>query len=92
VASKADDEAKERTRVAINNSGLNFPRKRIIINLAPAELPKDTVSLDLAIALAILQADGQISQNIDSNIFIGELGLDGKLRPIRGVIGKLLDK
>jgi magnesium chelatase family protein len=92
LASKAVDEAKERIRVAINNSGLIFPRRRIVINLAPAELPKDTPGLDLAIAMAILQTDKQISANIDNFIFIGELGLDGKIRPVRGLIGKLLNE
>jgi len=90
LASKAVDEAKERLRVAITNTGLNFPRKRIVINLAPAELPKDSTSLDLAIAIAILKAGGQITSNVDGSIFIGELGLNGDIRPVRGLIGKLL--
>lgn len=92
LASKAVDEAKERLRVAITSSGYAFPRKRILINLAPADVPKDTTSLDLAIAIAILQADGQIHKDITSSIFIGELGLDGKLRPVRGVLGKLMSQ
>lgn len=92
LASKAVDEAKERLRVAISASGYSFPRKRILINLAPADVPKDTTSLDLAIAIAILQADGQIHKNINNSIFIGELGLDGSLRPVRGILGKLMSK
>lgn len=90
LAGKAIEESKERLRVAIGACGASFPRKRIIINLAPAELPKDAVSLDLAIAIAILKADGQIESAHDSSVFIGELGLDGNVRPVRGIIGKLL--
>lgn len=90
LASKAVDEAKERLRVAISNSGYAFPRKRILINLAPADVPKDTTSLDLSIAIAILHADGQILKDISDSIFIGELGLDGSLRPVRGILGKLI--
>lgn len=92
LAGKALDESKERLRVAIASSGATFPRKKIIINLAPAELPKDAVSLDLAIAAAILKADGQIPAKLTDSIFIGELGLDGDVRPVRGIIGKLLNK
>lgn len=92
LASKAVDEAKERLRIAISAAGAEFPRKRIIINLAPAELPKDTASLDLAMALAVLSADGQIKLTEPSNIYIGELGLDGNVRAIRGLIGKLRSK
>jgi magnesium chelatase family protein len=58
--------------------------------LAPAELPKDTTSLDLVIAISILQADKQIITNLDDCIFIVELGLDGSIRPVKGLIGKLL--
>lgn len=90
LASKSVDEAKERLRVAISNSGFVFPRKRIVINLAPADLPKDTASLDLAIAMAILQADNQIKEPIGNSVFVGELGLDGSIRPVRGILGKLL--
>ncbi len=90
LAGKALDESKERLRVAIGSSGANFPRKRIIINLAPADLPKDAVSLGLGIAVAILKADSQITSKLDESIFIGELGLDGNVRPVRGIIGKLL--
>lgn len=90
LASKAVDEAKERLRAAISNSGYRFPRKRIVINLAPADIPKDTASLDLAIAIALLQADGQITGSLEDTCFIGELGLDGSLRPVRGIVGKLI--
>lgn len=89
IASKAVDESKERIRSAFTNSGLLFPRKRITINLAPGDIPKDGTSLDLAIAVSILKASEQVVIKSDS-VFIGELGLDGTLRPVRGVIGKVL--
>jgi len=87
LGNKAIDEAKERVRSAINNSLLEFPKKRITINLAPAELPKDGAHYDLPIALAILCVSGQLQQNeLDGAIFAGELALDGSLRPIKGAI------
>ena len=90
-ANKTVDESKERLRGAFTNSGLKLPKKRISINLAPADVPKDGSSLDLAIAVAILAADKQLAtlpQKYEA--FIGELGLDGTIRPVRGIIGKLL--
>ncbi|MFA6270503.1 MAG: YifB family Mg chelatase-like AAA ATPase [Candidatus Paceibacterota bacterium] len=90
-ANKAVDEAKERIRSAFANSNLELPRKRITINLAPADIPKDSTSFDLAIAVAILQASGQIKDPVGKDqLLIGELALDGSLRPVRGIIGKLL--
>jgi magnesium chelatase family protein len=87
MGSKAIDEAKERVRSAIANSQLDFPAKKFVINLAPAELPKDGSHYDLAIAVAILVASGQLHQReIEGKLFAGELGLDGRLRPIRGSI------
>lgn len=87
LGSKAIDEAKERVRSAIANSQLDFPAKKFIINLAPAELPKDGSHYDLAIAIAILTASGQLkSYEVNNAVFAGELGLDGRLRPVRGVI------
>ncbi len=87
LGNKAIDEAKERVRSAINNSFLDFPKKRITINLAPAELPKDGAHYDVPIALAILCVSGQIRQEELSNaVFAGELALDGSIRPIKGAI------
>ena len=87
LGSKAIDEAKERVRSAIANSRLDFPAKKFVINLAPAELPKDGSHYDLAIAIAILTASGQLKPyEVKDTVFAGELGLDGRLRPIRGVI------
>lgn len=86
LGNKAVDEAKERVRSAIKNSGLDFPRKRITINLAPADLPKDGSHLDLPIALSILRVSGQIPDQSDSTLMVGELSLDGSLKPINGAI------
>ena len=87
LGNKAIDEARERVRSAINNSLLEFPKKRITINLAPAELPKDGAHYDLPIALSILGVSGQIQQNeLDNAIFAGELALNGNLRPIKCAI------
>jgi magnesium chelatase family protein len=91
LGNKAVDESKERVRSAFASSKLAMPRKRITINLAPADIPKESTSMDLAIAVAILQADGQIKLGPDeTTAFIGELGLDGSVRAVRGIIGKLL--
>src|ERR1700722_12924341 len=90
-ANKAVDESRERIRGAFATSHIMLPRKRITINLAPADVPKADSGFDLAIAVAILLASGQIVTAIDStDAFIGELGLDGSVRPVRGIIGKLL--
>lgn len=89
-ANKSVDEAKERLRAAFANSALLLPRKRITINLAPADIPKDGSSFDLAIAASILLASGQINNAFEHAAIIGELGLDGSVRPVRGIIGKLL--
>lgn len=87
LGNKAIDEAKERVRSAITNSFLEFPKKRITINLAPAELPKDGAHYDLPISLAILCVSGQLRQKeIDNAIYAGELALNGEIRPIKGVV------
>ena len=80
-------ESKDRVRAAIINSQFDFPARRITINLAPADLPKEGGRFDLAIALGILAASEQIPANDLNNYeFIGELALSGKLREIRGVL------
>ncbi len=87
MGNKAIDEAKERVRSAISNSLLEFPSKKITINLAPAELPKDGAHFDLPIALSILVSSGQLRQHeVDKAVYAGELALDGTLRPIKGSI------
>jgi magnesium chelatase family protein len=80
-------ESKDRVRGAILNSRFEFPTRRITINLAPADLPKEGGRFDLPIALGILAASGQIpQQECHSYEFAGELALSGKLRPIKGVL------
>lgn len=87
LGNKAIDEAKERVRSAITNSFLEFPKKRITINLAPAEMPKDGAHYDLPIALSILCVSGQLRQKeLDEAIYAGELALNGDIRPIKGAI------
>ncbi|VTU12995.1 Competence protein ComM [Variovorax sp. SRS16] len=85
-------EARERVRSAIQNAGLEFPNnKRITVNLAPADLPKDSGRFDLPIALGILAASGQIeSSRLAGNEFAGELSLSGQLRPVRGALAMAL--
>ena len=87
MGNKAIDEARERVRSAITNSLLEFPAKKITVNLAPAELPKDGSHYDVAIALSILCVSGQLQQSqLTSAAFVGELTLDGSIRPVRGII------
>ena len=87
MGNKAIDEARERVRSAISNSLLDFPARKLVVNLAPAELPKDGTQFDVPVALSILVASGALKQTeVDSGIFAGELALDGRLRPIRGAI------
>ncbi len=80
-------ESKDRVRAAIINSNFEFPAKRITVNLAPADIPKDGGRFDLPIALGILAASGQIvSDKLDQYEFIGELSLGGQLRGVKGVL------
>ncbi len=87
LASTATKESKERVRSAIKNSGYMYPAKRIIVNLAPADTKKDGPFFDTAIAIGLLAATGQIEGKLYKDyVFIGELSLDGKLRPIDGIM------
>ena len=80
-------ESKERVRSALINSGFEFPMRRVTINLAPADLPKQGGRYDLAIAIGILLATGQIDgAEIQSSEFVGELALTGELRPVSGIL------
>ena len=80
-------EARDRVRAAIQNSRFEFPARRITVNLAPADLPKESGRFDLPIALGILIASGQVDgRNIEACEFVGELGLGGELRPVRGAL------
>lgn len=83
---KAVEEAKERVRSAIRNTGADFPARRITVNLAPADLPKEGPSYDLPIALGILLASGQLQADISDALFTGELSLDGRIRPVNGTL------
>ena len=85
-------ESRERVRAALQNSGLEFPHnKRITVNLAPAELPKESGRFDLPIALGILAASGQIdAARLDGFEFAGELSLSGELQPVRGALALAL--
>jgi magnesium chelatase family protein len=84
---KSVDEARERVRSAIKNSGLLLPQKRITLNLAPAHLPKDGTGYDLGMALAILVASQQLEpEMVAGSLCLGELSLDGTLRPVKGAV------
>lgn len=84
-------ESKDRVRSAIINSHFEFPARRITVNLAPAELPKEGSRFDLAIAIGILSASGQIPMDSLSDYeFIGELALSGELRPVEAVLRSAL--
>ncbi|OGM25113.1 magnesium chelatase [Candidatus Woesebacteria bacterium RIFCSPLOWO2_01_FULL_39_61] len=83
---KAVEEARERVRSAIKNTGADFPLTRITVNLAPADLPKVGPSYDLPIALGILIASGQIAPDVSDSLFFGELSLDGSLRHTNGIL------
>jgi magnesium chelatase family protein len=80
-------ESKDRVRAALQNARFEFPAKRITVNLAPADLPKESGRFDLPIALGILAASGQIpGDTLDQYEFAGELSLSGELRPVRGAL------
>jgi len=84
-------EARDRVRAALQNAGFEFPAKRITVNLAPADLPKESGRFDLPIALGILAASGQIPvKALADHEFAGELSLSGHLRPIRGALAMVL--
>ena len=84
-------ESKDRVRAALQNARFEFPARRITVNLAPADLPKDSGRFDLPIAIGILVATGQIpGDKLDLYEFAGELALTGELRPIRGALAMAL--
>ena len=85
LTDRAIQEARERVKPAIRNAGYKFPQRRVTVNLAPAELPKEGTSFDLAIAIAILRAEDH-SMRLDGLAFLGELALDASLRPVTGVL------
>ncbi|MBO6109112.1 MAG: YifB family Mg chelatase-like AAA ATPase [Eubacterium sp.] len=84
-------EARERVRIALNNLGQKIPAKRITVNLSPANLRKEGTTFDLPIAAALLTAFGHIpAEALEDTMFIGELGLDGKLHSVNGVLAMIL--
>ncbi|OWU64631.1 MAG: hypothetical protein CBB60_008845, partial [Armatimonadetes bacterium Cent15-Ar3] len=84
-------ESKERVRTAIRNSQLDFPKKRVLCNLAPGDVRKEGPFLDLPIACAVLAANGVLpASELDSTLIIGEMGLDGQMRPVDGAVSVAL--
>ncbi len=80
-------ESKDRIKAALKNIGFRFPLKQITVNLAPADIKKEGSSFDLPIALGIISAEGILSQcNLNDYIIVGELSLDGRVKPIRGAL------
>ncbi len=80
-------ESRDRVRAAVTNSGLVWPNRRITVNLTPASLPKSGSVTDLGIAVAVLSAAGLVDPRaVGDTVFLGELGLDGRVRPVRGVL------
>ena len=79
-------ESTERVRAAIVNSGLMYPRGRLTVNLAPADLKKEGPAYDLPIAAALLALGGQLPADLDGTLFVGELSLDGSVRHVNGIL------
>ena len=87
LAEAAVRESTHRIERALVNSGYGRPMDRVVINLSPADLPKDAASLDLPIALGLLLSDAQIEKNTEIDaVYVGELALDGSLRPVKGAL------
>ncbi len=90
VVGKSLDESKDRIRSAFSSCDITMPRKKITVNLSPSDIPKEGAHYDLAIAISILEESKQIKPLVDKPIVFGELGLDGRVHPVRGIIGKIL--
>src|SRR5882724_2869477 len=89
LANKSVDESKDRVSAAIKNSGFKSPKnknQKVVVSLAPADIKKEGPLFDLPIALAYLMASEDISADIKKRMFVGELSLDGDLRPIKGAL------
>lgn len=88
---KSVDEAKDRVRTAIVNTGFEMPDSRITVNLAPADIPKEGSAFDLPIAVGILAASKLIqAEELQKSLFIGELSLEGDIRPVNGIISIIM--
>ena len=84
-------ESKERVKSAIQNSGYTFPMERVVVNLAPADLKKEGTGLDLPVALSLLSASGLVPDKaLKSSLVIGELSLDGQVKPVRGALSLVI--
>ena len=83
-------EAKERVKAAIRNSEFEFPAKKAVINLAPADLKKEGTQFDLPIAMAVLAGTGQLKAKLDEYVFLGELSLSGEIRPVNGILPSVI--
>ncbi len=80
-------ESKERVRAALKNTGFDFPLKQVVVNLAPADIKKEGSAFDLPIAIGMLIAEGILTQDmVDGYVIVGELSLDGRLKPVRGAL------
>lgn len=87
---KAVEESKERVRSAVKNSGAEFPTKKVTVNFAPGDLPKEGPTFDLPIAISILLSSGQLRFDTESSLFIGELSLNGRVRSSKGILPMVL--
>ena len=85
-------ESRERVKSAVKNSGLMFPNHKITVNYAPAYVKKEGSALDLATAISLLKGEGALEANTNGIIFLGELALNGELRPVRGVLPAVITK
>jgi magnesium chelatase family protein len=85
LPNKAVEEARERVKTALDNSGVEFPQAKIVVNLAPADIPKEGAGFDLPIAMGILASLEAIKLPDEKTMFFGELSLDGSLRHTKGV-------
>ena len=84
-------ESRERVRAAVNNSGYTFPPDKVVVNLAPADIKKETTGLDLPLAMGILASSNSVSENsLEGYLFTGELSLDGMVKPVKGVLPAVL--
>ncbi len=90
LPSKAVQESQQRVRTCLQNCGLKFPAKKVTINLAPADIIKEGPSFDLPIAMGILNAFGHITLSDSAPLFLGELSLDGRIRPVKAVLPAVL--
>ena len=89
---RAVSEARDRVEAAVKNSNASFPYGKVTVNLAPADLPKEGSAFDLPIAITILEASGQLRSNkLEDTLILGELALDGKLRPVKGILPMVVE-